>query len=263
MKSVFVSDSRRFTLRSSCFVYCFALFVLFILLPGMVAAQFNDTINYYFKINSAGIVNRTNDRNAYVLNNQVRFSFYRKNVSVNTNNSWIYGKQQGALSNRDFTSALDFDLYKSRHNVYYWGLLHYESSFSLKLDHRFQGGAGIGYYLIDRKDFVVHISEGILYEMTDLYDRENAADNVYDTYRNSFRLKFRFLFHERLSLEGSNFLQHAIGDRKDYIIRSNTMLTVKLWKFVSLTVNVNYNKLNLTERENFLLNYGVLLEKYF
>lgn len=236
--------------------------LLYSLLPDAYG-QFNDTTNYFLKHASTGVINRTNDRKSFVLNNNLRFSVYRKNVSLNSNNSWIYGEQQGAIMNNDFSSTLDFDLYKSQKNIYYWGLLNYEKSFSLKIDNRLQTGLGIGYYVIDREDFVIQVSDGLLYETSELYPQENITTTDYETLRNSFRLKFRFVFGEAVTLEGVNFLQHALSDRKDYIVRSNTNLSVKLYKWISLTIAVAYNKLNETRRENFLLNYGLTLEKYF
>jgi hypothetical protein len=236
--------------------------IFFLFCFGVASAQFNDTVNYFVRHSSTGILNKTNDRNAFVLNNALRFSFYKRNVSLNTSNSWIYGKQQGELSNNDFTSAVDVDLFKSRKHIYYWGLLHYEKSFSLKINHRFQGGVGVGYYLLDREHFVVQVSDGILFEKSDLLIDE-TPDLAYETYRNSLRLKFRFTHRDMFTLEGTDFVQHSLSDKSDYIIRSSTNFSVKLWKWVSLTLVVNYNKLALTNRENFLLNYGVTLEKYF
>jgi hypothetical protein len=227
-------------------------------------AQFNDTTNYYFRQNANGMINQTNDRDAFVLNNGLRFSLYKKNISLNSTNTWIYGKQQGQLSNNDFTSILDFDLYKTKRSIYYWGLINYEKSFSLKMRHRFQGGIGLGYYVIDSKTFVLQVSNGILYERSVLEPQESVsvADD-YHTFRNSFRIKFRYVFKENVTLEHVDFLQHALSDRKDYIIRSNTTIAIKLYKWISMSLVVNYNKLNITERENFLLNYGLILEKYF
>ena len=236
------------------------LFFIFFAIES--AGQFNDSVNYFVKLASTGIINRTNERNSYVLNNALRFSVYKKNVSLNSNNSWIYGKQQQQLSNNDFVSSLDFDLYKTKRHIYYWGLLHYEKSFSLKIDDRFQGGLGVGYYVIDRESFVLQISDGILYEKSDLTG-EDAPGLEYETYRNSLRLKFRFTHQNRVTLEGVNFLQHALSDKHDYIIRSSTNLSFRIWKIVSFTIAVNYNKLALTNRENFLLNYGISLERYF
>jgi hypothetical protein len=239
------------------------LWLLFSLTASLASAQFNDTVNYYIRHSSTGVVNKTNDRNAFLLHNNLRFSVYRKNISINTNNTWIYGEQQRIISNNDFGSTLDCDLYKSVKHIYYWGLLNYEKSLSLRIANRLQAGLGIGYYALDRENFVVQLSNGILYETSDLYAQEQTVSNGYETFRNSFRLKFRFLVGDVVTLDGVDFIQHSLRDRKDYIIRSNTNLSVKLYKWISLTVSVSYNKLNESGRENFLLNYGLTLEKYF
>jgi hypothetical protein len=227
-----------------------------------VQAQFTDSTNYYVKFNSTGLVNKTNDRDSYLFNNALRFSFYKKNISVNTLNTWVYGKQNHDLSNNDFLSVLDFDLFKKKNHVYFWGLVNYERSYSLKIDNRFQGGGGLGYYLLDKDDFIIQVSDGLLYEKSDLVPQE-GLDSDYETMRNSFRLKFRFTFHNRFTLEGVDFLQHSLSDKKDYNIKSTTNLSVKIWKLVNFTIVVNYNKLNLTSRENFLMTFGLSFEKYF
>jgi hypothetical protein len=69
-------------------------------------AQFNDSTNYYIKHSSTGSLNKTNDQNSYVLNNTLRFNFYKRNFSVNTINSWVYGKQQHILANNDYRLRL-------------------------------------------------------------------------------------------------------------------------------------------------------------
>lgn len=237
--------------------------ILSIFSASIARAQFNDTTNYFISHTSTGIINRTNEQNSFVLNNALRFSIYRKNVSINTNNAWIYGEQQGEVTNNDFMSTLDFDLYKTRRNIYYWGLLNYEKSRSLKINHRFQGGVGVGYYLLDRDNFVIQLSDGILFESSDLYEQAELENTSYETLRNSLRLKFRILFGDAVTLEGMDFIQHSLRDRKDYIIRSNTNLSVRLYKILSVAVSVNYNKLNQTRRENLLINYGLKVEKYF
>lgn len=226
-------------------------------------AQFNDTTNYYFNYASTGTINKTNDGNSYVLNNALRFTLYKKNFSINTFNSWIYGKQQHQLANNDFSSTLDFDLFKTDRHIYYWGLVNYEKSYSLKIDHRLQTGLGIGYYVIDRKNFVFQVSDGILYEKNDLENAEGLTNTGYETYRNSLRLKFRIVYDDIITLENIDFLQHSLTDRKDYIIKSTTTLSVKLVKWLSVTLALNYNKLNVTHRENLLLNYGLTVSRYF
>jgi hypothetical protein len=226
-------------------------------------AQFNDTINYYVHYGSTGVINKTNDGKAYVLNNNLRFNISKKAVTVNTTNNWTFGKQRAVLTNNDFFSGLDFNLYKTLNHFYYWGMANYEKSFSLKINHRLQAGLGIGYNVIDRKDAVVILSDGILYEKSDLYDTETDGTNKYETFRNSFRLKFRVLIKDVATFDGSDFLQHSLDDRSDYIIKSTTNLSIKIKKWLSITTSVNYNKMNRTSRETLFINYGLSIEKYF
>jgi hypothetical protein len=226
-------------------------------------SQFNDTINYYVHYGSTGIINKTNDGKAYVLNNSLRFNVSKKAITVNTTNNWTFGKQRAVLTNNDFLSGLDFNLYKTLKHFYYWGMGNYEKSFSLKINHRLQAGLGIGYNVIDRKNAVVILSDGILYEKSDLYDTEAEGTNKYETFRNSFRLKFRILIKDIATIDGSDFLQHSLRDKSDYIIKSSTNLSLKIRKWLSLTTSVNYNKMNITSRETLFINYGLSIEKYF
>lgn len=230
----------------------------------IASGQFNDTTNYYINVASTGIVNKTNEGSSYMLNNNLRFSVSKKRVSLNTTSSWIYGRQQDHLTNNDVASALDVNLYnKGNRRFYYWGLGTYESSFSLKIHHRLQTGLGVGYNIIDRANAVVILSDGILYEKSDLYASSEISSNDYETFRNSFRLKFRWVILDNVVLDGADFLQHSLPDRKDYIIRSTTNLSIKLRKWLGFTTSVTYNKLARTRRENLLLNFGLSVEKYF
>jgi hypothetical protein len=146
----------------------FRLIVLFSCLSIVSYSQFNDSTNYYTNLTSTGIINKTNDRNAYLLTNSFRFSIYKKSISFNSGTTFIFGKQNDALSNQDFTSALDFNVYNRRERLYYWGLASFEKNFSLKLNHRFQSGVGAGYNLINNQNTLVILSNGILYESSAL-----------------------------------------------------------------------------------------------
>ena len=143
-----------------------ATYLVFISIIGY--AQFNDSTNYFISLNGTGIINRTNDRNSWILNNHLKFSLYRKQISLNSSTGFIYGEQQQMLSNRDFTSALDFNYYIKNKPSYLWGLASYEKNFSLKIDNRLQAGLGIGYNLVDRQNAFISLSDGILYERSDL-----------------------------------------------------------------------------------------------
>ena len=101
-------------------------------------------------------------------------------------------------------------MFKSERHIYYWGLVNYEKSYSLKTNFRFQTGGGIGYYLIDRKDLVLQLSNGLLYEKSDLFDSETSSFD-YETWRNSFRIKIRIVaIKDLVIIESSDFL-HCLG----------------------------------------------------
>lgn len=232
------------------------------LLPLVAFPQFNDSTNYYVNYTGTGIVNKTNDGNSYLFNNFVKFNIYKKQYALNTTNGWIFGEQKNQLSNNDFTSVADVSLFKNKRHIYYWALGAFDKSYSLKINHRVQTGGGIGYYAIDLQSFVLELSDGVLYENSDLYDNENGSNN-FSIARNSFRIKFRILASNILTLDNTNYLQHSLSDKKDYIIKSTTTLSVKLKKWLSFTSAVTYNKVSVTQRENLTATFGLTLENYF
>lgn len=242
----------------------FYIILIVSLLWHVSFAQFNDSTHHYVNYASTGVINKTNDGNSYLLNNNLKFNVSKKDVSINTTNSWIYGKQQNILSNNDFSTSADFNLFKTLQHFYYWGLANYDKSYSLKINNRLQTGLGIGYSILDREKSVLVISDGILYEKNDLYATSaEFGSNQYETLRNSLRIKYKFIIKDIIVIDGADFLQQSLSCRSDYIIKSNTTLSIKLKKWLSLTAAVVYNKLNRTQRENLLINYGLSIEQYF
>nr|WP_262918293.1 DUF481 domain-containing protein [Mucilaginibacter straminoryzae] len=225
-------------------------------------AQFNDTTHYYTNFTSTGAINRTQDGSSYLLNNAFRFSEKKKSIALNFNNNWVYGRSNDDLTNNDFSTSLDFNLYKSIPHFYYWGLVNYVTSYSLKINNQFLGGVGGAYNLIDKKNIMLNLSDGVLYDRGDLFIADDIRDN-YHTFRNSFRLLYRFVIKDIVTLDGSNFVQNSFSRRNDYIIRSTTNLSVRIRKWLSFTTSLNYNRMNRTHSENTLLNYGLTIEKYF
>lgn len=225
-------------------------------------SQFNDSTHYVIHYNTGGSVNKTNDSKTYLLNNAVLFGIKKKTVSLNFNNNWVYGKENQQLTNNDFSSSLDFNLYKTFPHFFYWGLLNYNTSKSLKINNQLLGGAGIAYSIYDRKDAYLNISDGILFDSSDLI-LESGLNDVYHTYRNSLRLTFNFVIRKVIVLNNSSFLQSSVNNRDDYIVKSNSSLSFKLNKWLSLATNFNYNRISRTSRENSLLSYGLTFERYF
>ncbi|RZL40768.1 MAG: DUF481 domain-containing protein [Pedobacter sp.] len=221
-------------------------------------AQFSDTTSQHLKLVAAGSINKTNTDKAYLLNNSLTYGIKRKSIVLNSTNTWLYGKQNSELSNNDFSSTLNFNLYKTLPHFYYWGLLNYNTSYSLKINHQLLAGLGVAYNILDQENVYINISNGVLYDQSNLLSNE-----VYNTYRNSFRIQYRFAIKELIVFEGSNFVQSSFERKGDHIIRSVNSLGIKLKKWISLNTALNYNKMNITNRENLNLTYGITLDKYF
>ncbi|WP_345947816.1 DUF481 domain-containing protein [Mucilaginibacter sp. PAMB04274] len=238
--------------------------LLFVLLLGSftASAQFNDTTNYHVIFNATGSANRARDGNAYLLNNGLRFEVKKKSVAMNLSNSWVYGKSNGALTNNDYSASFDFNLYKAMPHAYYWGLANYNTSYSLKINNQLLAGGGIAYSIYDRPNAYLNVSDGILYDLSDINTTDTTRE-VYYTYRNSLRLQFHFVVKDLITLDGSNFLQNSVTRKGDYIIRTNVGLGFKLNNWLTLNSALSYNKISRTQSENLLFTYGLKVEKYF
>lgn len=236
--------------------------ILLLLVTFSGFAQFNDSTHYYVSCKSAGSINRTNANSAYLLNNAFKVSLDRKQFTLNLANSWVYGEQQNKLTNNDFNSTLDCNIYNSLPHFFYWALGNYTASYSLKVIDQYQTGAGLAYNVFDRAKIKINVSDGILYESSDIRLTDSTHDK-YTTFRNSLRLSFKLNIHELITFNGVNFLQNSLSSNSDYIIKSNLTLGVKLRKWLSLTTTYSYNRYNRTGRENTLFSYGLTVEKYF
>ncbi len=225
-------------------------------------AQFNDTTHYHTAYTSSGSINKTKDGTAYLLNNGLRLGIRKKTVAMNFTNTCVYGRQQDALTNNDFSTSFDFNLYKTFPKFNYWGLANYNTSYSLKINNQLLTGLGVAYTFIDNKAAYLNLSNGVLYDKSDLFLNDTTRD-VYHTFRNSFRLLFRVTVKDILTLESSNFLQNSFDYGNDYIIRSNSTLSFKINQWLSLTTALSYNRLNRTRSDNLLLTYGLTFDRYF
>ncbi|WP_241559225.1 DUF481 domain-containing protein [Chitinophaga barathri] len=236
------------------------LFVLLYAAPAF--SQFSDSTHYYIKYASTGAINKTDDGNSYLLNNAMAFKVSRKKISLNADASYLYGQSNGDVSNNDFTGSMNFSLYPHGRNFYYWGLTGYDKSYSLKINNRFQGGAGAAWNVISKPNATLNVSDGILFESSDLLLHDTIPD-VYHTFRNSLRIYYKWTVKNIIVLEGAHFLQQSLQYSDDYIIKSTNALSVKLRSWLAITAVLNYNRITRTDRENLFINYGLTIEKYF
>ena len=236
--------------------------LFFLLLPFVSPAQFNDSIHYHFGFASTGVINKTNGGDSYVFSNGLDFNTKSKYVAINTNVVWIYGIQQKNLTNNDFSAHGDIDLGKGIRKFYYWGLLNYDASYSLKINHRVQAGGGVAYSIIDSPGIKIKVSDGFLFEQGNLVTVD-LNHIVYHIPRNSFRLSYRFSINNKFSLGGVHYYQPSLKDISDYIIQSTSTISVNLRKWLAITSSLVYNKVSRTKRENLLITYGLTVEKNF
>lgn len=240
----------------------FTLLVCFLLFLQTSFGQFNDSVHHHFTFSSTGVYNKTKDLKSFVLNNAVSYEVSQKRIAFNTGASWIYGTQNKELSNNDVSAAANLDYLKDVQKLYYWGLFNFDESYSLKVNYRFQSGIGVGYTFLKRKNFDLEVSDGFVFESSDLTDPVIGRD-VYQTVRNSLRIKYRWSYNNTFIFEGTNFYQPSMLSLKDYIVRLNNKLSVKLNKWLAINAAITYNKISRTNRENLLLTYGLTIEDYF
>src|SRR5206468_9780802 len=145
-----------------------------------------------------GSINKANTGSSYLLNNGLVYEIKKKSIVFNSTNTWIYGQSNHSLTNNDYSSFLNFNLYKTFPYFYYWGLANYNTSFSLKINNQLLAGVGIAYDFVNTKNTYLNLSDGVLYDKSDLYLSDNTRD-VYHTYRNSFRLQFKFVIKDMLT----------------------------------------------------------------
>ncbi len=234
-----------------------------VLFSSIVVGQFSDSVNHYFSFSGTGNLNKTSVGTTYLFNNALKFEVNKKKIAVNSFTNYTYGENPNQKTNNDFISIVNVDWLKSVQKLYYWGLAGYEKSFSLKIEDRFQIGGGLGYSVLATPKSSLVVSNGILFETSDLRAPNQHGEMAYQTIRNSLRVKFRFNIKDIIIIDGSDFVQNSLKDADDYIIKVNTNIALKLYKWLNLTMAVNYNRQNITSTENLLLSYGVMFERYF
>lgn len=210
-----------------------------------------------------GTLNRSPTAKTALFSNGVKYSLNKAKTQLNFSNNWVYGENTGVLTNNDFVSALDFNVYKNKDaRLNYWGLAGYTTSYSLKIRNQVQTGLGAALKLVNKDYLYLRISDGFLYENSMILVQDTIKQS-YSTVRNSLRVQVRAAYNKLLSFEGTSFWQPSLEHGNDYIFTNQLSLNIKLVKWLSLTTRFNYNKVSRTQKENTLFMYGILIEQYF
>ena len=243
------------------FVIRFVIIAVFLSAPILGISQFNDSTHYYVGLASTGTYNKTNTNTTFLLSNTLRAGIRQKKYAFNTMNKFLYGENGLKLVNRDLTSVWDFNYYTKVKRLYAWSLLTYNSIYSLKVNHQLQSGFGLAYDVIDNQKVQINISDGILYDFSEVVLNDSTNDK-YQTFRNSFRLQCK-VTAGNLNFRVAGFIQNSFEYKSDFIIKSDAILAYRLRKILSLTMQASYNRMNRTGRETLFITYGLSFEKYF
>jgi hypothetical protein len=174
---------------------------------------------------------------------------------------YLYGQQGPKQVNNDLTGVWDLNLYKENSKIYGWGLLTYNRVYSLRINNQLQTGVGLAYDFLDSKRLQLNVSDGFLYDFSDVQLQDTIRD-VYQTIRNSLRVQYR-LTAGNISLRTAAFIQNSIYKQSDYIFKAEVSLAYRIKKYLSLTVQGNYNHMNRTGKETLFVTYGLTYERYF
>lgn len=226
-------------------------------------AQFSDSVHHRVKVAASGTFNRTSDGVTYLLNNSANYSVKKQRFVMNANTAWLYGSNPAKLTNNDVNSSLDFNVYNKKNpDFYYWGLVNFTSSYSLKINEQIQSGLGLAYRVINREGLMFSVSDGLIYERSNII-QPDSNELRYQTFRNSLRLQLNYKYKDIIIITGAGFWQPSLQYANDYIITTNLNIGFKIWRWVTLNTTLNYNIVSRTEKENFIITYGIVFERFF
>lgn len=203
---------------------------------------------------TAGNVNRALIQLAGAIDYQLSDYF-----KLSTSPSFVYGKQNGLLAEREWFG--DFrTTFRHERRFYYLAFGSFERSNLRQIDRRWTVAGGVGYKLINRKRAYLSITDVLLQEFTDFVEL-----NDINIFRNSARLFGEYTFGgDRCVVTHTAFYQPAIGQHN---IRWNASLSVqiKLTSATSLksTLANAYESLVVPGRQNNDLRFtiGLVYEK--
>lgn len=247
--------------RSFQFVFtCLLLFFI----SKKIAAQPNDSAKFHsLKANLGGTINRTAEGFAYLLQHNASYQYREARNAVNVRGQHIFGQSLGQVTNRDYNFGFDYNRFLNENRRWYvWFLGAYNSSYSLRVLSQWQAGAGIALNVIDRSDMWLNVSNGIIYEYSEIVDASEAIIN-YNTPRNSLRINFGGKFQDRIEYKTLHFWQPSLRHANDFIFTSNSSISYQIWNGLRFQLSFIYNKVSKTAKENMVFTYGIAWSSNF
>ena len=94
------------------FIYPIPFLFLFIMSLNKAYAQFTDNAHYHITLSATGSINCAQDTNSYLIANVLSLGMEKKDYSMGRHGNYIYGQSNNALTNRDYNSMFNADLFK-------------------------------------------------------------------------------------------------------------------------------------------------------
>ena len=133
-----------------------------------------------------------------------------KVVKLSSNPSFVYGRQNGFLNEREYFADARITLFHEK-RLYYLAFGAFEKSNLRQILTRYTVAAGLGYKLLVRKRAYISLTDVLLHETTDF-----ALLNDINVWRNSARLFGEYTFgHDQWTVSHTAFYQPALRRQGD------------------------------------------------
>ncbi|MCU0326953.1 MAG: DUF481 domain-containing protein [Spirosomaceae bacterium] len=170
-----------------------------------------------------------------------------KSFRFSSSPSFIYGKQNNLLNEREFFTDLRASLLHER-KLYYLAFGSYEKSNLRNIHFRWTGAAGVGLKLLQKPNAYISVTNVLLYEETDFQELNDIK-----LWRNSARLFGEYTFAEKkFGISHTVFFQPSISEKKNLRWNGNLTLKYQLSTHISLrsVFENSYESLVVPGRKN-------------
>ena len=196
-----------------------------------VAEADQDSSNHFYqKFNADGTASTGNVQRLLLQFSSALDWKPNSKFKLSSSPSFVYGKQGGQLTEREFNADLRASLWHQK-IVYGLGFVAWERSNLRHINNRWSQGAGVGVKIIQKKRAYLSITNLILHENTDFIERTDI-----DVWRNSTRFFGEFSpgSSGRFTINSVLFLQPAISMPNNFRWSSTLVLAYRLNKNISL-----------------------------
>lgn len=221
----------------------------------------HDSVTYRIKLTADGTANSGNvNRILLQLTSAIDYELSRQ-FKLSTNPSFIYGRQNGLLNEREWAGDLR-STFKYEDRLYYLAFGSLEKSNLRKIALRFSAAGGVGYKLITKPSAYLSITNVLLYEYTNFSELNDIK-----VLRNSARVYGEYFMgkDKRWSISHTAFYQPALNQKGNVRWNASLSVQVRVTAAVSLRTSAfnSYESIVSPGRKNndFRWTMGLVYEK--